>query len=70
MDAAGYSVIGLVLPSLAAEHHAGVALIGALAATFPLAMMAGFAAAGRLMRSGHLRATLLAALAVSGAGRP
>jgi MFS family permease len=68
VDAAGYSVIGPVLPALATHHHAGVALMGALAGAFPLAMMVGFAAAARLVRSGHTRATLLTALAVSGLG--
>jgi hypothetical protein len=35
VDAAGYSVIGPVLPALATRHHAGVALMGAVAAAFP-----------------------------------
>jgi len=68
VDAAGYSVIGPVLPALATRHYAGVALMGAVAAAFPLAMMVGFAAAARLVRSGHTRTTLLAAIAVSGLG--
>lgn len=68
VDAAGYSVIGPVLPALAAQHHAGVALMGALVAAFPAAMMVGFAAAARAVRSGHTRGTLVTAIAVSGLG--
>ena len=52
VDAAGYSVIGPVLPVLAADHDADVALMGALAATFPAAMMVGFAAAALTVHTG------------------
>ncbi len=55
VDAAGYSVIGPVLPELAVAHPAGVAVMGAVAAAFPLAMMAGFAAAAPLVRAGRIR---------------
>jgi MFS family permease len=68
VDAAGYSVIGPVLPALAATHHASVAVMGAVAASFPTAMMVGFVAAGRLVRAGHIRPTLLGSLAVSASG--
>ncbi|MGH3876534.1 MAG: MFS transporter [Actinophytocola sp.] len=68
IDSAGYSVIAPTLPTLAERHDAGPALIGALASTFPLAMMAGFAAAGRLVRAGRTRATLLAAVTVAAVG--
>lgn len=68
IDSAGYSVIAPTLPTLAERYDAGPAVIGALASTFPLAMMAGFAAAGRLVRAGRTRATLLAALALAAAG--
>jgi len=68
VDAAGYSVIAPALPSLAERHQIGPAVIGALAAAFPLAMMAGFALAGRWVRAGRTKATLLASLAVACAG--
>ena len=68
IDSAGYSVIAPTLPTLAERYHAGPAVIGALASTFPLAMMAGFAVAGRLVRAGHTRTTLLAALALATVG--
>ncbi len=68
VDSAGYSVIAPTLPALAERHHVGPAVIGALASTFPLAMTAGFAAAGRLVRAGRTRATLRAAIAVAAVG--
>jgi Arabinose efflux permease len=68
VDAAGYSVIGPVLPGLAVQTHSGPALMGALASAFPLAMMVGFAAAGRAVRAGHIRGLLLGALCVSAIG--
>jgi MFS family permease len=68
VDAAGYSVIGPVLPELAVAHQAGVAAMGAVAAAFPLAMIVGFAAAAPLVLTGRIRSTLLVALAVSGLG--
>lgn len=37
VDAAGYSVIGPVLPALAARLDAGPAVMGALVSAFPLA---------------------------------
>jgi MFS family permease len=39
LDAAGYSVIAPVLPSISRELNAGPALIGVLVASFPAAMM-------------------------------
>ncbi|WP_291408930.1 MFS transporter [Actinophytocola sp.] len=68
VDSAGYSVIAPTLPTLAERHHAGPAVIGALASTFPLTMMVGFAAAGRLVRAGRTRTTLLTAIALAAAG--
>jgi MFS family permease len=68
VDAAGYSVIAPTLPVLAERHHAGPTMIGMLASTFPLAMMLGFALAGRLVRTGQTRPTLLAAITVAAAG--
>jgi MFS family permease len=68
VDSAGYSVIAPTLPTLAERHHLGPAMVGALASTFPLAMMAGFAAAGRLVRAGRTRTTLLAAIGVATTG--
>ena len=47
LDAAGYSVIAPLLPAIARETGAGPAAIGALAATFPLGILAGFPIAGR-----------------------
>lgn len=68
IDAAGYSIIAPTLPTLAARHDAGPAVIGALASTFPLAMMIGFALAGRLVRAGRTRTTLLTALTTAATG--
>jgi MFS family permease len=67
-DAAGYSVIGPVLPALSARTQAGPAVMGALVGAFPLAMLVGFALAGRFVRAGWMRLTLLGALAVSALG--
>ena len=68
VDAAGYSVIAPTLPTLAIRYDAGPAVIGALASTFPLAMMLGFAMAGRLVRAGRTRTTLLTAITTAAAG--
>jgi MFS family permease len=62
LDAAGYSVIAPVLPSISRELAAGPALIGVLVASFPAAMVAGFAAAGQLVRRG--RTTLVLRLSL------
>jgi MFS family permease len=50
VDAAGYSVIAPVLPSISASTGAGPSLIGALVACFPLGMLAGFWIAGELLK--------------------
>jgi len=68
VDAAGYSVIAPTLPVLADRYDAGPATIGMLASTFPLAMMLGFALAGRLVRTGRTRITLLSAIGVAAVG--
>ena len=68
VDAAGYSVIGPVLPALAERYQVGPAVMGALAGAFPVAMMAGFAVAGRAVRAGRTRATVLASLAIACCG--
>lgn len=68
VDAAGYGVIGPVLPTLADRGDAGPAVMGALASTFPVAMVLGFVAAGRMVRTGRTHTTLLAGLGVSAAG--
>ena len=43
----GYSVIAPVLPGIAEESGASAAVMGALAATFPLTMLAGLAASAK-----------------------
>lgn len=68
LDAAGYSLIAPVLPSLAHRLDAGPLVMGLLVATFPAGMAAGFALAGRLVRSGSPRVTLLAGLLLVGVG--
>ena len=68
LDAAGYSVIAPVLPAIGREIHAGPALIGVLVASFPAAMIAGFAAAGTLVRRGQLAVLLRVSLLLTTAG--
>lgn len=53
LDAAGYSVLAPVLPTIAAATRSGPAAIGLLVASFPLAMLAGFALAGVATRRTH-----------------
>jgi MFS family permease len=67
-DSAGYSVIGPVLPALGERTGSGPALLGTLAATFPLAMLAGMALSGMLVRRGLLRPTLACSLVIAVAG--
>jgi MFS family permease len=67
-DAAGYSVIAPVLPSVARVTGASTTTIGLLAACFPLAMLLGFVVGGRLVRAGRGTTALLGALAVVAAG--
>lgn len=64
LDAAGYSIIAPVSPEIADATGAGPATIGLLVATFPLAMIAGFALAGRVVSRG--RAHRLLALSLVG----
>src|SRR5918912_203623 len=52
LDATGYSVIVPVAPQIAEGTGAGPATIGLLVASFPAGMVAGFAAAGWLVRRG------------------
>jgi MFS family permease len=67
VDSAGYSVIGPVLPALARRSGEGPAVMGALAGTFPVAMLVGFVLAGGLVRRGRLRTTVLASILVTAA---
>lgn len=67
-DAAAYSVIGPVLPALAAAEHAGPAVLGLLASTFPVAMLAGFGVAAGLVRRGRALGSLVGSFALLGLG--
>jgi MFS family permease len=64
VDAAGYSVIAPVLPSISQRTGVGPTLIGLLVASFPAAMIVGFALAGRGVRSGRTTWTLRLSLAL------
>jgi MFS family permease len=69
LDAAGYSVLTPVLPTIAAATHSGPAVIGLLVvASFPLAMLTGFALAGIAVRHARTSAVLLAALTLLALG--
>jgi MFS family permease len=68
LDAAAYSVIAPVLPAIRADTGAGPALIGGMVAAFPLAMLVGFALAGRAIRRLGTRPVLLIGLASTAAG--
>lgn len=68
LDAAGYSLIAPVLPTIAAETGAGPAVAGALVASFPLGMVAGFALAGRVVTTVPGRSALALSLMVVGLG--
>lgn len=71
LDAAGYSVIAPVLPAIARESGAGPAAIGALAATFPLGVIAGFPIAGRwIQRRGAETLLPISALVVAAGAVP
>ena len=67
-DAAAYSVIGPVLPTLADETGASVTTMTMLAATFALAMLVGFVLVGRLVHHGHTTFALLAGLGLLALG--
>lgn len=68
LDAAGYSVIVPVTPAIAAATGAGPALIGALVASFPAAMLVGYALAGAAIRRRRPTAVLAGALALLALG--
>jgi MFS family permease len=68
LDAAGYSVIVPVTPVIAAATGAGPALIGALVASFPAAMLVGYSVAGRAVRRRRPTVVLAGALALLACG--
>jgi len=68
LDATGYSVIVPVAPAIADATAAGPATIGLLVASFPGGMIAGFAAAGWLVRRCGARALLTGSLALVALG--
>jgi len=68
LDAAGYSVIVPVTPAIAAATGAGPALIGALVASFPAAMLVGYALAGSGIRRRRPTVVLAGALALLALG--
>jgi MFS family permease len=68
LDAAGYSVIVPVTPAIAADTGAGPALIGALVASFPAAMLVGYSLAGRVVRRRRPAVLLAGALVLLALG--
>ena len=68
LDAAGYSVIVPVTPAIAATTGAGPALIGALVASFPAAMLVGYSVAGQAVRRRRPTVVLAGALALLALG--
>jgi MFS family permease len=68
LDAAGYSVIVPVTPAIAADTGAGPALIGALVASFPAAMLVGYSLAGQGVRRRRPTVVLAGALALLALG--
>lgn len=68
LDAAGYSVMAPVVPSISESTGAGPAVIGLLVASFSFAMLFGFAAAGLGVRRGHSSAVLLGSLTLVAVG--
>ncbi|MGH3508605.1 MAG: MFS transporter [Nocardioidaceae bacterium] len=64
LDAAGYSVIAPGLPAIARDTGLGPAAMGAMAGSFPAAMLVALPIAGRLVRAGRLRQTLVASVLV------
>jgi MFS family permease len=68
LDAAGYSVIVPVTPAIAAATGAGPALIGALVASFPAAMLVGYVLAGAGIRRRRPTVVLAASLALLALG--
>lgn len=68
LDAAAYSIVAPVLPTIADQTGASPSVVGLLAAAFPLAMLVGLAVSGRAVRSGHGRPLLATAVAVLALG--
>jgi MFS family permease len=68
IDAAGYSVIGPVLPTLAVATGASARTLGWLTASFPLTMLVGFVLAVRLLRHAHTAAVFVGGLVLLAAG--
>jgi MFS family permease len=68
LDATGYSVIVPVAPAIAQATGAGPATIGVLVASFPLGMVAGFAAAGWMVRRVGPRWLLIGSLVLVSVG--
>lgn len=68
VDAAAYSVIAPVAPTLAAQTGAGPGLIGLLVATFPAGIVIGFALAGSAIRRQRYSALLVLSLGLLAAG--
>jgi MFS family permease len=68
LDAAGYSIIVPVAPAIAEQTGVGPAAIGLLVASFPVGMVFGFWAAGRVMQRWGARPLLLASLVLVGLG--
>jgi MFS family permease len=68
LDATGYSVIAPVTPAIAEATGAGPALIGTLVASFPAAMLVGFALAGHGVRRQRSTLVLVASLGLLALG--
>ena len=67
-DSAAYSLIGPILPTLRQATGSTNTTMSLLAATFPLAMLAGFALAGRLAHARRTRAAMVVGLSCLLAG--
>jgi MFS family permease len=68
LDAAGYSVIVPVAPEVADATGAGPATIGLLVASFPAAMVLGFALAGAALRNAGVKALLVGSVGLVALG--
>lgn len=68
LDATGYSLIAPVQPALAEQTGASTTVMGLFVATFPLGMIAGFAAGGFAVRRTSPAALIWAGLALIAAG--
>ncbi|MEW2632570.1 MFS transporter [Streptomyces sp. NPDC048389] len=68
LDAAGYSLIAPVLPTLASLTGGGATAMGMLVATFPLGMVAGFAVGGAAVQRTTPAKVILAGLLLICAG--